>query len=113
VFIIGIFAGLVIPMFMHATERTYQRGAKYNMLMIAEAQGVYFLRDCSYAQTIEATGFINPSKQDPYTYNLTLLMDGKGYGLQATANLDKDSTLDVWTMDQTKVITHVVDDIEK
>ncbi len=128
--IIGILAAIAIPDFLKFSARAKQSEAKSNLGAIFTTQVAYFGEYGTYGHTFEQLGWgpegdtsysyylvddvipatkygagphVVPEDLKPYTTDQTFLVIAVG-------NIDNDSILDVWTMDDAKTLRNVVND---
>lgn len=117
VVIIGILAALAIPRFMQSTTQTKQSEAKLVLKQI-------YINERTYRQQSTTNSYFIPggaaSAASPNTFNPIWIeiMAGAAYTYTiagaanvftatATANIDDDATMDIWTMDQDGVLINV------
>ncbi len=120
VVIIGILAALALPRFFQSTIKTRQSEAKLVLKQICTNQMLYRAESAtnSYYSTGATASAGNPNALSAidvqiapnalYSYNVVLV--GLNWQATATANLDTDGTEDIWTIDQTGVLTCTSDD---
>ncbi len=125
--IIGILATIAIPSFMSYQAKTKQVEAKNNLVAIHTGEIAYFAENNSYIDDFNAIGFGITGATQRYYYKLGKASLGTPppgcteTGLDkvsatefvavAIGNIDGDSTCDVWTIDQDKVLKNVVNDV--
>lgn len=117
VVIIGILAALAIPRFMQSTTQTKQSEAKLVLKQI-------YINERTYRQQSTTNSYFIPggaaSAASPNTFNPIWIeiMAGAAYTYTiagaanvftatATANIDDDPVMDIWTMDQDGVLINV------
>lgn len=120
VVIIGILAALAIPRFMKSTSKAKQSEARQILKQIYTMQHTYRQANTTYGDagvTIAAnTGGTFPDigvdvgVNAMYEYAVTAA-DANGFTATATANIDDDATDDVWSIDETGVLTNTTDDV--
>jgi len=118
VVIIGILAALAIPRFMASTTKAKMSEARQLLKQIYTMQHAYRQENDTYtlngtsasaaAQNAFADIGVEIGATARYTYDMVAAVDN--FTCTATANLDDDATDDVWTIDETGVLTHVTDD---
>jgi prepilin-type N-terminal cleavage/methylation domain-containing protein len=118
--IIGILAGLAIPRYVGATSKAKQVEAKQLLQQMYTMEQSYRIEHDSYwippggvaASKASPKAFapigveIMPSAR--YSYEISGSADH--FTATASANLDDDPTLDVWSIEQTGVLKAITDD---
>jgi type IV pilus assembly protein PilA len=108
--IIGILAAIAIPNFLLYQAKAKQSEAKANLGAIFTSQVAFRAEKDRYAQTI--SGFLDwaPAGSTRYAYT-----SGGGtttqFSANATANIDTDPTIDTWSVDESKEVTSVINDV--
>lgn len=107
VVIIGILAALAIPRFMQATTKSKQSEAKQLLKQIYTMERTYRQANGTYGDLGVANvvgGGIFPQigveimATANYTYSIAGAVDN--FTATATANLDDDATMDIWTINE-------------
>ncbi len=137
VFIVGVLA-LSSPScnwkhLMRFQSRARQSEAKVNLTAIGVAQAAYFDQHQTYAggsDCFELLGWA-PEGENVYAYYCgqdliarkrrdtgcappeTVAIAKEAFTVYAVGNVDKDSTCDLWTMDQTRQLQNVLDDVQE
>jgi prepilin-type N-terminal cleavage/methylation domain-containing protein len=121
VVIIGILASLAIPRFMSASARSKQSEAKQLLKQIYTMQHTFRQGNPNnlYGDDGVSVGFPGPgsfpeigvevSAGTRYTYDIVAA--ATTFTATATGNIDDDATDDVWTIDQTGVLTNTTNDV--
>lgn len=125
--IIGILAAIAIPNFMKYQARAKQAEAKNNLVALHTGEIAYFAENNGYVDDFNAIGFGVTGSSQRYYYELgkassgTLppgctasTLDGVSnstFTAVAIANIDGDSTCDVWTINEDKSLVNVVNDV--
>ena len=125
--IIGILATIAIPKFMTYQAKAKQTEAKNNLVAIHTGEIAYFAENNGYIDDFNAIGFAVSGSSQRYYYeiggsNIGVLPPGctastldlataNTFVAVAIGNIDGDSTCDVWTIDQDKVIKNVTNDV--
>ncbi len=125
--IIGILATIAIPNFLRYQARAKQTEAKSNLVAIHTSEISYFAENNGFIDDFNAIGFGVSGSSQRYYYelgnaNLGTLPSGctastldvvsaSGFTAVAIGNIDGDATCDVWTIDDQKVLTNVVNDV--
>ena len=108
VVIIGILAALAYPNLEKYLKRARQTEAKTNLSAIYTAQKIYFTLHQSYAEDINELD-LSLVQGDPYTF--TMEASTSTFKAQAEGNIDDDDALDIWTIDQNKVLFNDKDNV--
>ena len=108
VVIIGILAALAYPNLGKYLKRARQTEAKTNLSAIYTAQKIYFTLHQSYADDINELD-LNLVQGDPYTF--TMEASKNTFKAQAEGNIDDDDALDIWTIDQNKILFNDKDNV--
>ena len=125
--IIGILATIAIPKFMTYQAKAKQTEAKNNLVAIHTAEIAYFAENNGYTDDFNAIGFAVSGTSQRYYYEIgkaslgtlppgctasTLDRASQNEFLAvAIGNIDGDSTCDVWSINQEKVLTNVTNDV--
>ena len=107
VVIIGILAALAYPNLEKYLKRARQTEAKTNLSAIYTAQKIYFTLHQSYAEDINELDL--SLAQGLYTY--TMEASTSTSKAQAEGNIDDDDALDIWTIDQNKILFNDKDNV--
>ena len=109
VVIIGILAALAYPNLDKYLKRARQTEAKTNLSAIYTAQKIYYTIHQEYADQITQ---LDITLDEDAIYGHTFKELSKtAFKAQASANIDDDDALDIWTIDQDKNLDHVNDDV--
>ena len=125
--IIGILAVIAIPNFLKYQARAKQSEAKANLVAIHTSEMAHFAEKNAYVDDFNAIGFAVTGSSQLYYYELGRSSSGTlppgctastldnvsdtGFTAAATANIDGDSTCDVWTIDENKTLLNVTNDV--
>ncbi len=125
--IIGILAVIAIPNFMRYQAKAKQTEAKNNLVAIHTWEMAYFAEYNGYVDDFNAIGFSVTGTSQRYYYELGKASSGNlppgcpastldnvtsnGFMAVAIANIDGDPTCDVWTIDDQKTLTNVINDV--
>ncbi len=122
---------VALPDFWASNARTKQSEAKANLMAIHTAELSYSVDFGQYGKTFSELKW-TPEKNSTYTYFLSpeeslqpasggpyqlpaavsaFVRDDK-FQAAAVGNIDRDATLDVWTINESKELTHVIDDYD-
>ena len=108
VVIIGILAALAYPNLEKYLKRARQTEAKTNLSAIYTAQKIYFTLHQSYADDINKLD-LSLVQGDPYTF--TMEASTSTFKAQAEGNIDDDEALDIWTIEQNKILFNDKDNV--
>ena len=125
--IIGILAVIAIPNFMRYQAKAKQIEAKNNLVAIHTGEIAYFAEYNGYVDDFNAIGFSVTGTSQRYYYELGKASSGtlplgcsestldnvtpNGFIAVAIGNIDGDPTCDVWTIDDQKTLTNVINDV--
>ncbi len=108
VVIIGILAGLAYPNLEKYLKRARQTEAKTNLSAIYTAQKIYFTLHQSYTKDINELDL--SLAQGLYTF--TIQEASKiTFKAQAKGNIVDDDALDIWTIEQNKILFNDNDNV--
>ena len=108
VVIIGILAALAYPNLEKYLKRARQTEAKTNLSAIYTAQKIYFTLHQSYTKDINELDL--SLAQGLYTYTIPEASTST-FKAQAEGNIDDDDALDIWTIDQNKILFNDNDNV--
>lgn len=108
VVIIGILAALDYPNLENYLKRARQTEAKTNLSAIYTAQKIYFTLHQSYAEDINELDL--SLAQGLYTYTIQEASTST-FKAQAEGNIDDDDALDIWTIEQNKILFNDNDNV--
>ena len=107
VVIIGILAALAYPNLEKYLKRARQTEAKTNLSAIYTAQKIYFTLHQSYADDIKKLDLSLAQG----LYKFTMQASKNTFKAQAEGNIDDDDALDIWTIDQNKILFNDKDNV--
>jgi len=109
VVIMGILTALALPMYSRYTASSQQATAQAQLAAIQQAQEIYKFQNGTYTNnTALLSNWLNTA--GCYTFTITAAT-ATTFTAQAQGNIDKDATLDKWTIDQNGTLTNVVNDV--
>ena len=108
VVIIGILAALAYPNLEKYLKRARQTEAKTNISAIYTAQKIYFTLHQSYTKDINELDL--SLAQGLYTYTIQDASTST-FKAQAEGNIDDDEALDIWTIEQNKILFNDKDNV--
>lgn len=119
VVIIGILAALAIPRFMTATTRAKQSESKQILKQVYTMQHSFRQAGTTYGDggvTVAAPGpgtfpLIGVEIMLNCKYTYVMVAAANTFSCTATANLDDDTTIDTWTIDQTGNLQNTINDV--
>ena len=107
--IIGILAAIAIPNFLRYQAKTKQSEAKTNLSSIFTSEIAYFGEYDTFTGDMNDLGW-EPEGDTRYTYSLGTASIS-AFTAGATGNVDTDTTLDYWTIDQDKNLVNETNDV--
>ena len=108
VVIIGILAALAYPNLEKYLKRARQTEAKTNLSAIYTAQKIHFTLHQSYAEDIKKLDL--SLAQGLYTFTIQEASKNT-FKAQAEGNIDDDDALDIWTIEQNKILFNNKDNV--
>jgi len=90
-------------------ERQLRNESKGNLGSIFTSQVTYYGEEGTYASSIENLGWA-PEGKTEYSYCI-VEATATQFVACAEGNIDRDSTLDVWEIDEKRELRHVVNDL--
>ena len=109
VVIIGILAALAYPTLEKYLKIARQTEAKTNLSAIYTAQKIYFSLHQSYVDDINELD-LSLAQGDPYTFTIQEASTST-FKAQAEGNIDDDDALDIWTIEQNKILFNDNDNV--
>ena len=132
--IIGILAAIAIPNFMAYQAKTKQSEAKVGLGGIFTAATTYFAENNTFTMaSISNLGYA-PAGSPRYSFNYAgttinsgssagtcpgtawnstaPAASGTGFTAAARGNIDSDPTCDEWTIDDSRILTNTVNDVQ-
>ena len=107
--IIGILAAIAIPNFLRYQAKSKQSEAKANLGAIFTSEVSYKSEKDNYATRANLDWA--PTGNTRYSYSVTSAT-ATLFTAQATcSSIDNDATIDTWTIDQARVLTNTVNDV--
>ena len=108
VLIIGIIASISIPLYLGYRKKAITIEAGTNLIALYRYQINYFAEYDNFASDLSALGFF-PQSNKYYEYEITESSQ-TGFTARASANIDNDPVLDVWTLNDSQVLIHATKD---
>ena len=106
--IIGILSAIAIPNFLTYQAKTKQAEARNNL-------GHIFTLEIAYhgeANTFHTLAGIGWRSEGVTRYSYTVIAwNVNGFTAQATSNIDRDVTIDLWRINQRKALTNPTNDV--
>ena len=110
VVIIGILATLAYPSLGGYLQRSKQTEAKVSLSAVYTAQKIYFATNQAYADSLGKLDLeLESGKRS--RYEITLTGDSSSFTANVRGNLDDDTALEIWTIDQNKNLQNIMNDI--
>lgn len=134
-FVVGVLAAIAIPNFLKFQSKARQSEAKSNLAAIFTAQFTYFSENNKWGATFEQI-YWEPEGKNRYTYYLNSCEenipgssfitgcpeelkeflsscegDEKCFRAGAVGNIDSDSELDIWVIDDNKNLRNLMNDL--
>ncbi|RLG23821.1 dolichyl-phosphate-mannose--protein mannosyltransferase [Methanosarcinales archaeon] len=107
--IIGILAAIAIPNFLRYQAKSKQSEAKTNLGGIYTSQVTYFSENDTYAS---ALGSLDWAPEGTTRYHYSMIgASNTAWTAQATANIDTDATVDVWTINEDRDLDNPTNDV--
>lgn len=107
--IIGILAAIAIPNFLKYQAKSKQSEAKQNLGSIYTTQISYFGENNRFASAFATLGW-EAEGRTRYAYSF-VANTGTAFSVQATANIDNDTVVDRWTINELKALTNTTNDV--
>ena len=108
IIILAIISSLVFPSYKKLIGTAKQSEAKTILQSIYTAQSLYFSENNFYAKNIVNLDIQIPADSK---YQYTIGARENSYTITATANIDSDTALDQWTINEKKELKNLVNDI--
>ena len=102
--IIGILAALAVTVYQGYQKKAKMVEAKMGLKELAQLQSTYFGNNDTYTSDLALLGFAMEGNQR-YVFTIPLA-NSFSFNASATANLDDDATLDVWTINEQYALSH-------
>jgi len=119
--IMGILAAVALPAYSSYVAQSRQADAQRQLMVVAQAQEIYRFQNGAYATNAQTAalvpyGWLNNFGDYAFTVTSagTATVNGVNvpvFTAQAQGNIDSDTTLDTWTIDQNGTLTNVVNDV--
>ena len=107
--IVGILAAIAIPNFMRYQAKSKQSEAKVNLRSIYTTQNTYFGEYDTYTADFDLLGW-EAEGQARYEYSVTVA-NSSHYTAQARGNIDTDTTIDAWEINEVLILRNVTNDV--
>ncbi|OGL55356.1 MAG: hypothetical protein A3C43_08345 [Candidatus Schekmanbacteria bacterium RIFCSPHIGHO2_02_FULL_38_11] len=108
VLITGIIASISIPLYLGYRKKAITIEASTNLIALYRYEINYFAEHDEFASDLSALGF-SPQSNKYYEYEITESSQ-TGFTARASANIDNDPVLDVWTLNDSQVLIHATKD---
>jgi len=104
--VVGILAALCIPRFLQFSDKAKQGEAKMVLKQIYTLETSFQSVQGHYSEDLSEVGVEVPPAAI-YSYEIEVGADGEEFTATATANLDDDATMDIWSIDQDGILVVV------
>ncbi len=108
--VLGVLAGIAIPVYYSYLKRAKQVEAQVALTEIKRLESMYFAFSGAYGP-LDEIGYHPGTALRYYQVRLELIPPSAGqpagFNATATGNLDTDSEVDIWTINQDGTIQHV------
>lgn len=108
--IIAVISGMVYPRFQKMIARSKQTEAKTILQAVYMGQNAYKTANQVYANDLSLLDISIP-EDAKYVYTLEPSKNPNQFSVKAVSNLDDDSVLDEWAIDQTNNLVNRVNDV--
>jgi type IV pilus assembly protein PilA len=111
--IIGILAAIAIPNFLRYQAKSKQSEAKVLLDGLFTSEVAYFAEQNVYAQSTDNMGWTPAGLVKYYTTRSIAVGTGTAASFTAIAqgNIDNDATVDVWTLNEQRVLANPTNDV--
>jgi Tfp pilus assembly protein PilE len=121
----GIIAAVALPNFQKYQAKAKTSEAKLQLSTVYVAETGWQADNNTFTENLEEAGYV-PSSSDLSFYKIGFASHGElfskhcpdcratkdGFMAVAIGNIDKDETLDVWTIDQDRNMVHLINDVK-
>ncbi len=107
--IIGILAAIALPNFLGYLAKAKQAEAKGNLGGIFVSQMTYYAENDAYTPSLSQLDWA-AAGSTRYSYAI-LGASSLSFCVETSANIDNDSTIDIWRIDETKTLTNSTNDV--
>ena len=108
--VIVLLIAVFLPLYQKQERLKLQHNARKSLFILYQLQKKYLSENQTLATKTESLHFESEIQNDPYAYKIDKT-DMDAFQISATANLDGDATLDMWTIDEKGVLTPKSNDI--
>ncbi len=108
--IVAIIAGIAYPRYQRMVSKSKQVEAKTILQSIHMGQDLYKTANEVFTNNLDELDIQIPS-DTKYAYSVTISSDSGGFIAKAVANIDSDSILDEWQIDQENKLVNTVNDV--
>ena len=110
VVVVILLIAVSLPIYQKQKRLKFQHNARRSLFILYQLQKKYLSENETLATEISTLHFASEIKNDPYIYKIDKTnMDA--FQISATANLDRDDTLDMWIIDEKGVLQPKSNDI--
>jgi len=108
--VVILLIAVIVPTYQKQRRLKFQHNARKSLFILYQLQKKYLSENKSPATKTEELHFSSEITNDPYTYKIDRT-NLDTFQISAMANLDRDETLDMWTIDEKGVLTPKSNDI--
>ncbi|MBU2514418.1 prepilin-type N-terminal cleavage/methylation domain-containing protein [bacterium] len=108
--IVAIIAGIAYPRYQRMVSKSKQVEAKTILQSIHMGQDLHKTANEVFTNNLDDLDIQIPS-DTKYAYSVTISGDGSSFIAKAVANIDGDSALDEWQIDQDNNLVNTVNDV--
>jgi len=106
--IVGVLAAIAMPTYFDFIKKAKRVEAQQALSEVAKKEGIHLFDNDVYSNDLIAIGF-DMDRLKYYNVSIILLPHDKFLAI-AMGNIDRDALLDVWIIDETTNLVHVVED---
>lgn len=107
--IVAVLAGLAYPRYQKMVSRSKQTEAKTSLQAIYMGQDLYKISNQKYTDNLKLLDIQIPDNAK-YIYSVETDKDGVTFKATAVGNIDSDSALDEWQINEKNQLTNTVND---
>lgn len=104
--VMAILSAITIPLYFSIIKTAKTVEAQQALTEIQRLEELYLVDNNSYSDNLSGIGFRAQLKY----YSVTITLGSNGFIATATGNIDSDPDMDIWTIDERKKLSHVMQD---
>lgn len=108
--IIAILIGVGVPTYQYFLKKAKGVEAQLALTEIRRLEKLYYGDNDRYSSSLSEIGFSPMQPLRYYQIIIDPISDPNRFTARAEGNLDRDSDLDIWTIDEGGTITHLAED---